>query len=538
MIRINREATTEAEYRAFVNTLQNTGFSIDAYISTLEGLVEAGYVQKQVEAMGTTFTLTELGVDLLKERLPEEWDRKMEEVISETLQQELERVRALHVLAQYGGMIIEIEGEKMRSIKGVDNFDNSDSSLSHLCAIACVLTYYGEKVDWDWLMGTSGEAFCYYYHPDGTFLSQFVHSYDIANAALGAYGYAGKWRFEHSDNITPALTTIESEITHGRLVIAPGMMPGPDGITSACHYWFVVTGIDRDAQKVRLLGAEEKEVEVPLPIGDSNKPRRHPRWYGIARSFKGIDGHYGPIGADNPVLLVDRMRQPVEQKDVVLKSLRQAISLAREESVFCSGGYGAGTYLSGLTALQRLRDDLLAAKGDELDEYERLNKPKSDPFRGLGDELEFLKLLSWRRRSAANFLTQVVPLLPEAARPHLTVASKHFKDSATEAIKAFNIRYGSEKEHARIHELIREGKHGDDNPEWVTYWKRADEALASRNKRKAMADHLTRVLEFEKMAIAELEKALATANSWPAIRRGWKIGLQEKPLNFFPSNNS
>jgi len=114
MIRINREATMEAEYQAFVNALQKVGFTTDAYVSMLERLVEAGYVQKQVEARSITYTLTELGIDFLKERLPEEWDRKMEEVISATLQQELERVRALRVLAQYGGMIIEIGGEKVR----------------------------------------------------------------------------------------------------------------------------------------------------------------------------------------------------------------------------------------------------------------------------------------------------------------------------------------------------------------------------------------------------------------------------------------
>ena len=37
-------------------------------------------------------------------------------------------------------------------------------------------------------MAGSGEAFCYYYHPDGTFLSAMVHSYDVMNAALGLYG--------------------------------------------------------------------------------------------------------------------------------------------------------------------------------------------------------------------------------------------------------------------------------------------------------------------------------------------------------------
>jgi len=90
MIRINLEAITESQQQA----LQELGFTTDAYISMIETLAEEGYVQRQVETAGIAYTLTELAIDLLKERLPEEWNRKMEEVISETLEQEMERVKA------------------------------------------------------------------------------------------------------------------------------------------------------------------------------------------------------------------------------------------------------------------------------------------------------------------------------------------------------------------------------------------------------------------------------------------------------------
>ncbi len=110
MIRINRGAITEAQQQA----LQEIGFTTDAYILMIETLAEEGYVQKQVETTGTTYTLTELGNDVLKEGLSEEWDRKMEEVISETLKEEMERVKALRFLAQHGGMIVEIGGGEAR----------------------------------------------------------------------------------------------------------------------------------------------------------------------------------------------------------------------------------------------------------------------------------------------------------------------------------------------------------------------------------------------------------------------------------------
>jgi hypothetical protein len=407
---------------------------------------------------------------------------------------------------------VKNEGGKVW-IEGVSDFANLDSGLSHLRAIRCVLEYYGEEVDWDWLMGVSGEAFCYYYHPDGTCLSQYVHSWDIANAALGAYGYTGRWRTELSPDVTPALDAIWRELSNRRLVIAPGIMPGRDGISSQCGHWFVVTGIDREERRVKLCGAPGGKAEFKLPHGDDPKPEPHPRWYGMLRSFDGIEGHYGPPRADNPILVIDKKTETEGEEELVLAALRRAVALARQDSIVASFGWGAGTYLSGHTALEKLREDLIAAKGDGVEEFQRLNPPKGDPFRGLGDELEFLELLSRRRESAAKFLSQAAGLLPEAARPHLAAAAENFKGSAAEAIKAFQIRYGSEQELARMDRLIWEGTSGDDNPEWVAYWEAADEALAGRDKRKTMAEHLGRVLEFETAAVSEIEKALQAAGT-------------------------
>ena len=393
-------------------------------------------------------------------------------------------------------------------IEGVGNFENTQAGLSHLRALACVLKHHGEKVDWDWLMGVSGEAFCYYYHPDGTYLSQFVHSWDVVNAALGVYGYEGTWRFEPEPDVTPALEAIASELAAGRPVIAPGILPSSNRINSQCNWWFVVTGVDVDARTVRLLGRGKTELETPLPTGDDVRDAFHPRWYGIVRSFEGIDGHYGPKRADNPILLVRKRKQAADKRNIALEGLRRAVRLATRDTATSRFGWGDGTYLGGIAAIQGLHDDLLVAKGDGLEEYGKLNKPKGDPFRGLSDELEFLKLLSWRRQSAAKFLGQCAPTLREAARPHLAAAAKHFQTSAAEAMKAFNVRYKSEKAHARMGQLFRNNEDFEEHPEWIAYWKRADEALASKAKRKKMADHLVRVMVSDKAAVLEIEKAL------------------------------
>ena len=397
-------------------------------------------------------------------------------------------------------------------LDGVANFDNSDEGVSHLRAVACLLRNYGEEVDWDWLMGASGEAFCYYYHPSGTFLSQFVHSWDVANTALGLYGYAGRWRPAcTSDDIAPGLAAIEAEIAPGRLLIAPGIMPERDGIRSRCHYWFIICGVDPDARKVTLLGAGEDPVETSLPLGAdllSYVKGSPPSWYGIIRTFGDFPGHYGP---DKPIFRVRRIGRQADARTAAVAAIEQAIRLSRERPTVATIGMGRGTYLSGLAALQRLHDDLLAARGDGLEQYKRLNKPRQQGFGGLGDELEHLRLLSVRRRSAARFLTQVSPLLPAEARPHLAGAAKCFEDSAACAMKAFTIRYGSPQEYARRGERICGGGYAVDNPAQAAYWKRADEALASSDNRKAMADHIDRIIKSEKAALAEMQKARAAA---------------------------
>jgi len=215
----------------------------------------------------------------------------------------------------------------------------------------------------------------------------------------------------------------------------------------------------------------------------------------------------------NPLLLIQKADQPEDSKAIVLKSLRQALSLAREGSTVAKERYGAGTYLSGHTAIQRLYDDLLAAQGEGLEEFRELNPDKGDPFRGLGDELQFLELLSSRRRSAAEFLTRAASLFPETSHSHLATAGRHFRDSAAEAMKAFEIRYGDEDQRAVLGRLFREGKVGDEHPEWVAYWERVDRTLASSKKRKAMADHLGMVITSEREAFNEIERALASFQS-------------------------
>ena len=246
---------------------------------------------------------------------------------------------------------------------------------------------------------------------------------------------------------------------------------------------------------------------APVPKGDSSDPAYHPRWYGIVRTVVGTDNHYGPRGGDNPFLLVHGPAREVDRRPLAIGSMERAVKLAHEEPVRL-GGWGGGTYLAGIPALERLLTDLEAAKGDGVEEYQRLNPVKGDPFRGIHEELQQLRLLSERRRAAAGFLRKAVAHLPAAAQTHADAAAAKYDEVSRLALEAFELRHGPVAEHDQIERMGRDESWRDDPPEWGAFWKRADENLADSAKLKELAGLIARQLDNEKAAVAEIEKAL------------------------------
>ena len=326
-------------------------------------------------------------------------------------------------------------------------------------------------------------------------------------AALTAYGYRGQWHHDAGADIGPSLEIVRREIGAGRAVIAPGIHPSPDGVHSLCNYWFVVTGVDVDAGRVQLVGAADAGA-FALARGDDGRAEYHPRWYGICRTFDGMAGHYGPAGADNPLLTVEPSGVTPVPNTTVREALTRAVALAHEEEATASTGWGDGVYLSGIGAMEQLRNDVLAAQGDGPDEFNRLNPPKGDPFRGLGDELEHLHLLAQRRHAAAAFCRRAAGLLPDAAS--LADAADAYEQVADGAEQAFALRYGSTEQLTAVFALIDTVEDLDGDPRWSAYWQRADAALADPHVRERIGGHLTHVIEHEHSAITQIEAALTT----------------------------
>ena len=338
-----------------------------------------------------------------------------------------------------------------------------------------------------------------------------MHSWDVTRTALASFGYRAEWRFERSPSCAGTLEAIRDELVAGRPVIAPGIMPAPDGIHSRCNYWFVVTGVDVGRQEIKLLGAMDEQTHTRLPWGDSTDPLAHPRWFGITRTFDGMSCHYGPgHGADCPIIRIEKADDRMPEPERVRQALRHAVSLAAEPPVTASYGWGAGTYLAGHAALQKLHDDLLSAEGNGIDEFTRLNPRAEEPFGGLFDELEQLRLLATRRRAAASFLQRTAERAPMEARRHLAAAATQFTTSATAAAEAFRVRYESWESLSALHVLVASDPHAEDDPDWTTYWRRADNVLADRVSRRTMAEHVAGALEAERAAVDNIQQALAS----------------------------
>jgi len=179
---------------------------------------------------------------------------------------------------------VKREGTKVWIDYAVNIHEHLLSGLSHIYRIADILRYYGEDVDTDWLTGISGEAFAYYYHPGGTFLTPFVHSWDSALAALEAYGYSGEWMTsEPGSNVEPSLRAPEREINAGRLVVAPGIKASKNGINSRCHYWFIVNGVHVQEKEVSLVGSRHRAANFIPPSSRRGQAARltHPFGGGI-----------------------------------------------------------------------------------------------------------------------------------------------------------------------------------------------------------------------------------------------------------------
>lgn len=145
---------------------------------------------------------------------------------------------------------------------GGDDVRECDET-SHLHAVRALLQHYyaapRHRADepWrlrsmSWLMGVSGEAFGYFYHPWGSCFSCFVshHGHDPTVAALCASGLRGSWLWQRAPAAgtgKAALRQAAEALRMGCTVLAPGVVPtAAEPANSQCGRFFVVSArVDR-----------------------------------------------------------------------------------------------------------------------------------------------------------------------------------------------------------------------------------------------------------------------------------------------------
>lgn len=187
-----------------------------------------------------------------------------------------------------------------------------------------------------------------------------------------------------------------------------------------------------------------------------------------------------------------------------MQALRRAVGITQKPAQLKR--YGGGEYLGGVPAVERLLADLEAAKGNGVEEFQRLNPVKGDPFGGIHEELVHLRLLAERRRAAAAFLRKAGEVLP-TVRPSLNAAATEYAEVSRLTLEAFVLRHGPVEETDRISEIARLGTY-ENNPEWDAYWQRAGANLADPAKRKELARLIAVALGHERAALAEIEQAI------------------------------
>ena len=238
-----------------------------------------------------------------------------------------------------------------RILSGLASFEK-DEMFSHMRALKALLEFYGQRVDWNQLLGASGEAFSIYFNPQWTYHASFVHSWDVLNAACAVYGYKGEWHLD--GDFDSAMKVVESSLGRGLPVAAPGIKPAADRLGgSESHYWFVVTGIDRVDKRLTLSGVGEQDSIVPYPWRDRNGEITI-GWKGIVRC---LDVHPQLI-ARNPLFTVSPQGDCPDEHELAVGSLRRAVRIAREPSVVAAEEDGPVVFHGGSDAIRQWAEAL------------------------------------------------------------------------------------------------------------------------------------------------------------------------------------
>ena len=408
-----------------------------------------------------------------------------------------------------------------------------------------------------WLMGVSGDAFAYFYHPWGSCFSCFVshRGHDPTVAALRASGLRGSWAWQRTPSAgqggcvgtaQAALRLAAEALRLGYMVLAPGVVSAAaEPTNSQCGRFFVVREVDPEAMLVWTQPVVMARPHLQLEAASCAALSPHSvapcGWRGRTRAVVGdMNSLWGPLAhqGGSPLLLVRPAATMPDAVGSITAALARAVEQA-DDPVCVEGWGGAGAtqpYLSGLVAMTRLVGDLEQLRGDGLHEFHALNpsRPDDGQFRGMHEELQHLRVLSDRRCAAQAFLgtaANICHFRSAAAAAALRAAATAYGSVGDLAAQTFELRHGSVIEADAAFAVLAAGfPKGEHDDAWSGYWQRADERLASASLRAQMVELLWRLIRREEDARGHLIDAVQHLQLIDTVHNGTESTLRPSML--------
>jgi RNA polymerase sigma-70 factor (ECF subfamily) len=384
-------------------------------------------------------------------------------------------------------------------LSGVSLFEKDDT-FSHMRALKAVLDFQGQKVDWDYLLGASGEAFCNYFSPQWTYLTRFAHSWDVVNAACEVYGYFAEWRI--GGGFEETIDIIESSLSDGKPVAAPGINPSvSEHGGSETHYWFVVTGLDRHKKQICLSGAAEQDLLVSYPWEMRNGQRVY-EWHGIVPCLN----VWPQLIARNPLVMVAPSANG-NPSNRAGESLKRAVALAHEPPLSMTDAEpmhinsGVAAFESWATALR----ETVAMDLTHCDTPTQTRGHYGSVMYAASKRVEI------SRHAAASYVHGLAETCPDLPSRDLVEAANHYERVAHGARRLFELYFDPQEELEMRKVVSTQPK-----PSYYTcdelrrFWNTfAQRFYQDPPMREQGAKIIEQILDEERSAIRCLERAVA-----------------------------
>jgi len=307
-----------------------------------------------------------------------------------------------------------MSGKSRRIIEGVPAADSaSDRERGFLKALKNNLEFYGEEIDWDWLLTVSGEAFRVVFSESWHIATSYCSPIDIFANACAAYGYECEWFLGQEKEA--AWRKIKDCIDSGIPVMSVGL--ADDEVKG----WSIVAGYEGDMESALLAGHGVDGVLWRKVRGKEGLSY----WVGdVPGKFT---KEYPHISYDCPVFIVKGKATKPSAEELIEMVARLAVESAKHPSIALQY-WGHVEFFFGTEALR-----LWAKALGNLDYDAEKQELESIPHYGWGNIEEVthvnLRLIGEGRRAAANFFWAMGESAPEK-KLFLDAAAEHYYTEA------------------------------------------------------------------------------------------------------------